>query len=329
MRLAKGSKTAGGKGSPARSFLWRRRMFAHNRPNLKWLTLLCGAVGFGFGDGAAAHGAEPEQIVVRLTSGRIFTAAVDDRSDGDRLWLRFDRGGISVLRGVSWQNVEHAWRDERALSASELQQAIDELRSVRGKTEGAGDNSGRSAEQEANPAPERLAPERIAMRTVTADLVRSIAIDAAIARWSGGVESDGVVLRVLPLGADGQVIAASGTLEVDLFGDQYGSPTRGQDYRLLGHWTARLDAKQVTPEGAAIRLPFQAVSADLANDLGPYAVVHVRFTAPGHGTFDASTNPVRLRPYNGVRDRLQQAQGTRFFPNERTNRGQSVQRDPR
>ena len=326
MRLAKGSKTAGGKGLPARSFLWRRRMFALKLPNLKWLTLLCGAVGFGFGDSTAAHAAEPEQIVVRLTSGRIFTAAVDDRSDSDRLWLRFSRGGISVLRGVAWQNVERAWRDERALSASELQQAIGELRSVRWKTEGAGDNS---AEQEANPAPERLAPERIAPRPVAVDLVRSIAIDAAIGRWSGGVESDGVLLRVLPLGADGQLIAASGTLEVDLFGDQYGSPARGQDYRLLGHWTARLDAKQVAPEGAAIRLPFQAVSADFANDLGPYAVVHVHFTAPGHGTFDASTNPVRLRPYNGVRDRLQQAQGTRFFPNERTNRGQSVQRDPR
>ena len=345
MRLANQSQTPGGNGSPAIATVpWRESMFAFTRPTLSWLALLCGGIGLVAGADCAARGAEPEQIVVRLTSGRTFTAAVDDRSDGDRLWLRFDRGGISVLRGVAWQNVERAWRGERALSASELQQAIDELRSARWKSEGAGDDSGRAAEPEANPLPERLAPERIAperiaaeriaaeriaARPVAADLVRSIGIDAAIARWTGGAESDGVVLRVLPLGAEGQVIAASGTLEVDLFGDQYGSPTRGQDYRLLGHWTARLDAEQVTPEGAAIRLPFQAVSADLANDLGPFAVVHVRFTAPGHGTFDASTNPIRLRPYNGVRDRLQQAQGTRFFPNERTNRGPSVQRDPR
>jgi hypothetical protein len=39
---------------------------------------------------------------------------------------------------------------------------------------------------------------------------------------------------------------------------------------------------------------------------------------PGQGTFDATTGAIRIRPYNGVRDRLQKSTGTRFFPNEWT-----------
>lgn len=304
-------------------------MFAPARSPSIWLLLLQTVVPFGVGEPSVARGAEPEQIVVQLTSGRTFTAAVDDRTDSSRLWLRFDRGGISILRPIAWQTVESAWHDERAFSASELQQAVDHLRSVRQKPQPIEPIAEPLPVEDDGSGPAVQREQRWANEPPQIDLVRSIAIDASIAHWTGGVESDGVILRVLPLGAEGNVIAASGTLEVDLFGDQYGSPTRGQDYRLLGHWVSRLEADQVTLEGAAIRLPFQAVSPDFANDLGPYAAVHVRLTAPGHGTFDASTNPIRLRPYNGVRDRLQQVEGARFFPGERTNRGWSRQREPR
>lgn len=299
--------------------------------SLSWLLAI-----FSAGRAAAAIGAdaEPEQIVVRLASGRTFAAAIDDRTDSERLWLRFQRGGASILRPVDWQSIESVWRERRALSVIELRQAVDELRSRPPAPERAGHADGGTAATVENG--ENLAsageesPEPRALRShAIGNVVRSIAIDATIARWGGGVESDGVLLRVAPLDADGQVIPASGALEVELFGDQYGSPARGKDYRLLGRWVSRLDAAQMTPEGAVIRLAFQAVSPDFAVDLGPYAVVHVRFTAPGHGTFEASTNPVRLRAYNGVRDRLQQAEGTRFFNSERTNRGQGRYVDPR
>lgn len=283
---------------------------------------------------AIAADAEPEQIVVRLTSGRTFTAAVDDRTDSERLWLRFQRGGASILRPVGWQCIESVWRGPYALTAAELRQVVDELRSngpALQRARHADQQPPASAENADDLArgQEESTEPRLANRSAPGDVVRSIAIDASIARWTGGVESDGLLLRVAPLDADGQVIPASGALEVDLFGDQYGSPARGQDYHLLGHWVSRVDAAQVTPEGAVFRLPFQAASPDFAVDLGAYAVVHVRFTAPGHGTFEASTNPVRLRAYNGVRDRLQQAEGTRFFRNERTNRGQGRHVDPR
>jgi hypothetical protein len=171
------------------------------------------------------------------------------------------------------------------------------------------------------PANER----RAAGGFIAEDLVRSIQVDASVASWNGGVETDGLVLSVTPLESQGYILPAAGTLEVDLLGDHYGSPARGQNFRLLGHWVCRMDAQQVTPEGARFRLPFQAISPDFRTDLSPYAVVHVRLTAPGHGTFDATTGTLRLRAYNGLRDRLQQGEGTRFFPNERTNRGRIEQ----
>ncbi|HVW38185.1 MAG TPA: hypothetical protein VHB99_12805, partial [Pirellulales bacterium] len=106
-------------------------MFAPARLPSLWLLLLQAVVQFGVGEPTVARGAEPEQIVVQLTSGRTFTAAVDDRTDASRLWLRFDRGGISILRPIAWQTIQSAWHDERALNATELQQAVDRLRSVR------------------------------------------------------------------------------------------------------------------------------------------------------------------------------------------------------
>lgn len=304
------------------------------QPTLISLTLLLAILSAGpVGTGIAAD-AEPEQIVVRLASGRTFAAAVDDRTDSEHLWLRFQRGGANILRPVTWQSIESVWRGQRALTAAELRQVVDELRSSGPQPRRARQADAQSPATEENADNPAFAGGASAAPLATNanapdDVVRSIAIDASVARWSSGVESDGVLLRVAPLDAEGQVIPASGALEVDLFGDQYGSPVRGQDYRLLGHWVSRVDAAQVTPEGAVFRLPFQAVSADFAVDLGSYAMVHARFTAPGHGTFEASTNPLRLRAYNGVRDRIQQAEGTRFFRNERTNRSQGRYVDPR
>ena len=304
-------------------------MLARIRSPLIWTLLLQAYVQFSIGEQTLTRGAEPEEIIVRMTSGRTFTGAVDDRTDASRLWLRFDRGGISILRPIAWQTIEGARHGERVIGRTELQQEVGHLRSVRKKLRPVESIGEPSPVEDAGSSPAIQREQRLANEPSPIDMVRSIAIDASIARWTGGVESDGVLLRVLPLDAEGNLVAVSGTLEVDLFGDQYGSPTRGQDYRLLGHWTSRLEADHVTLEGAAFRLPFQAVSPDFANDLGPFAVVHVRFTAPGHGTFDASTNPIRLRPYSGVRGRLQQVEGTRFFPGERTNRGWSRQREPR
>jgi hypothetical protein len=273
--------------------------------------------------------AEGEIVSVRVASGRTFRGAMDARTTQRRLWLRVDQGGVSVLRPVDREAVIDAQRGEQTLSRDELFSAIDELMSVRPRT----------ARVDAAVRPDSTKGEAVAVAISADDSevdlghyspmppVQSLQVDATIGSWTWGADSDGIILDVLPLDGEGCLTIAEGTLEVDLFGDQSGSPTRGQDYHLLGHWVVKLEAAQITPNGARFRLPFQAVSPDFRNDLSPFALVHVRLTAPGQGMFDATTGAIRLRRYNGLRDRLQQTTGSRFFPNERTYRGRSEQRD--
>jgi hypothetical protein len=52
------------------------------------------------------------------------------------------------------------------------------------------------------------------------------------------------------------------------------------------------------------------------------APVHVRLNVPGPGTFEATENLVRIRPYSLLRDAQQQLNGRRFFPTELLTRQQ-------
>jgi hypothetical protein len=309
--------------------LSREFMFLRLSNQRMW-NAAAGLAMLAFANGPALiQAAEGEIVSVRVASGRTFAGAVDARTTQRRLWLRVDQGGVSVLRPVDREAVMEAQRGEQTLSRDELFAAINELMSVRPRVApvdaAARQDSTKSAAVEVAPSSDDSEIEPGPYSPMPP--VQSLQVDATIGYWTWGADSDGIILDVLPLDGDGCLTIAEGTLEVDLFGDQSGSPTRGQDYHLLGHWVVKLEASQITPNGARFRLPFQAVSPDFRNDLSPYALVHVRLTAPGQGMFDATTGAIRLRRYNGLRDRLQQTTGSRFFPNERTYRGRSEQRD--
>ena len=66
---------------------------------------------------------------------------------------------------------------------------------------------------------------------------------------------------------------------------------------------------------ATYRLPFRTVAPEWEFDLLPDAVLSVTLGASGHGNFQAAT-PVVVRPFNVLRDNLQQWRGTRFLPQE-------------
>jgi hypothetical protein len=280
---------------------------------------------------AATSSAEvAEQVTVRLRSGRTFTGAVDLRTDQDRLWLRYDGSSTMVLRSIDWYAVVSGQRRGKRLSTAELRESAAELGSSRpplvaSPTVAQRIVMGDKLETAELPMPAFVPArdESAARRAQRRDNVRTLGIDATLANWDGDVESDGIVLRVAPLDADGYLMAVSGTLEIDLFGDQNLSPTRGRDYGLLAHWVEPLATEDMEPNGAYYRLPFQGVHPDFQYDVSPYAMVHARLSVPGQGTFDATTGAIRIRPYNGFRDRLQQSTGARFFPNERTGTGRS------
>jgi hypothetical protein len=52
----------------------------------------------------------------------------------------------------------------------------------------------------------------------------------------------------------------------------------------------------------------------------PYGLVHVRLVAPGHGTFDASQDGLRIRPWAPSRDSLELKGYPRFLPTEAVGR---------
>jgi hypothetical protein len=158
--------------------------------------------------------------------------------------------------------------------------------------------------------------------------VRSIDVRAVLANWNSGVEMDGLILTVWPLGDEGQILPVSGTLEVELVGmqgdaaqSQY-SYFRGNPFPILAQWSRALLANNVTPAGAQFKLPFQAIHPEFNTRVGRYGLVQVRLAVPGHGTFASTVNLVRIRPFSPLRDIRQQLHLERFFPHEQLTRTQ-------
>lgn len=265
------------------------------------------------------HSAAAETITVRLRSGRSFTAAVDERTDGECLWLRFDKGTSHVLRPVAWNNIAAAWRAGQRLDPDDLRAAANELVSPAPNATAPRDRQSAPAREEShvNSHAGRSPP----VDDLSNEPVRSLRLSAATASWDGDIERDGIVVEIQPLDASGYLVPIGGTLEVDLLGDPYLSPTRGEDYHQLGHWTCAVSSHDFGPEGASYRFTYQAVHPVFQDDISPYAMVHVRLEIPGQGVFDATTNQLRLQPFNGLRGRVRQVEGTSFFANEQTGQG--------
>lgn len=65
---------------------------------------------------------------VSLASGRKFTAALDSRTDGARLWLRFQRDRITILRPIDWNRVVMAELGGRQLPGEQLHRLVEQVR---------------------------------------------------------------------------------------------------------------------------------------------------------------------------------------------------------
>jgi len=72
--------------------------------------------------------AEPAGVVVRVASGRTFKAALDRRTDTERLWLRFGEGRIEILRPVDWACVVSVTAAGQELSGVEFRQVVEQVR---------------------------------------------------------------------------------------------------------------------------------------------------------------------------------------------------------
>jgi hypothetical protein len=155
--------------------------------------------------------------------------------------------------------------------------------------------------------------------------VASVTFDARLANWDGDVETDGLILDVLPISEDGYLLPARGMVEVELLAPQHRmfhhAPLSGGDtLERVERWTQTVALEDFTASGARLKLPFGAVHPEFDWDWTPVGLVHVRLIIPGDGIFEDSLDGLRIRPYAPNRDRYEMNRGRRFAPTERVGR---------
>lgn len=280
---------------------------------------------------ASLQAAEP--VTVHLQSRRSFTGYLDAETTQQELVLRFESGGIALWRPIDWNRVVAAEYRGKELSAAELRSLVSSILSTPAEVVPAPPSELDVGEPRFDSVPQP-APSDLQQRSANYPIepilqrVQSIDVRAELANWNAGVEMDGLILTVWPLDAQGQIVPVSGTLAVQLEGlrgasarSQY-SYFRGNPFPVLGQWTQALQADAVGPAGARFKLPFQAIHPEFDTEVAPFGLVQVRLAVPGHGTFAATVNLVRIRPFSPLRDVRQQLHLKRFFPQEQLTRTQ-------
>ena len=163
--------------------------------------------------------------------------------------------------------------------------------------------------------------------------VASIVVDASVANWDRDVENDGLLVSVVPLDAYGRAVAASGTLQVYLIGPRVrkfseAPRSRGSKLDRLGRWVKAVRETDFYEGGSTYRLPFQATHPEFDRRLGSHAMVNVKFTVPGSGTFERTIDYVRIQPFSPIRDYHQLNTGRRWLEIEQTGRGKPATGQP-
>jgi hypothetical protein len=261
--------------------------------------------------------ASSPKLTVELTSGRRFTGHVDLKTNDQHLVLRFTRGSASLKRPIEWGRIVSAAVDGQPIAGEMLRSAMEEMKSQEPEA-GSQEPGARDREPEIREGEPPAEPE-LPMT------VASVTFDARLANWDGDVETDGLILDILPLSEDGYLLPARGTVEVELFAPQHRvfhhAPLSGGDtLERVERWTQAIGVENFTTSGARIKLPFGAVHPEFDWDWTPVGLVHVRLVVPGDGVFEDSLDGLRIRPYAPNRDRYEMNRGRRFVPTERVGR---------
>jgi hypothetical protein len=260
------------------------------------------------------------QLTVRLASGRTFTAAVDNLTSDRTLVLRFDHPGIVLKRPISWESVRSASAGGEPIAADQIRAVGLSMRSE------AAVSSSRFLDAPSEPLPAGDA-FRDREESLPPPLVTSITFDAQIANWDRDVETDGLLVELWPLSADGYLTPTNGTVEVELFAPQrrvfHHAPRSGGDtIERVERWVRSVSPGDFTASGVRLKLPFGAVHPEFDLDWIGVGLVHVKFAAPGHGVFESSYDGVRIRPFAPIRDQLELKGWPRFVPTEGVGRWQ-------
>lgn len=267
----------------------------------------------------------PIVVSVELQNGRRYEGVIDAQSTPQQLVLRIERGAAFLCRPIPWKEIHSAQLGKQPIEVAEL------LKTYPARATAAKPWAERSkANPEPNSPSDRPATKRPAevKPPMPPTKVISIACDALLANWDADVETDGLVIHLQPMDAWQQLIAATGTLEVEMYTlqartFQHASQSRGRSVEPFLRWTQAVNLNAYSARGAYVQLPFQAAHPEFDDSLGAYGLVHIKFSVPGSGVFEQTIDGVRIRPWSPIRDYLQMDTGYRFLPHEGTGRGKN------
>ncbi|HET6426384.1 MAG TPA: hypothetical protein VFG20_22015 [Planctomycetaceae bacterium] len=138
---------------------------------------------------------------------------------------------------------------------------------------------------------------------------RSLQIETRLANWNADPEMDGLLMRVTPLDAWGQVVATDGHLDVELVTETRlatGGRTvsRADPFAVSERWSVPVQAINFEADGVTVQLPFRRINPEWNYDIAPDALVLARLRVPTAGTFEARDSQVTLRRTSRFRDDL-------------------------
>ncbi len=246
----------------------------------------------------------PGHIEVQTIDGRVLGGMLDARTDGATLWLRREQDAIVLTTSVGWNDVATATVDGATLSADQLRERRGELAS-----EGAPLPAiVRPIDMLVGEPPEAPPLQRVRVRNLEV-------LDACLVNLDRDVEPDGLQVTIAAIGDDRRPVAVRGSLAARLFGERQPNDKPIDAFSELDRWTQPVKLGDFVDGVATYELRFRGTAPEWQFDLLPDAVLDVRLGAFGHGNYAASV-PVVIRPFNPLRDNLQQRHDTRFLPRE-------------
>lgn len=261
-------------------------------------------------------------VVVQLQNGRRMMGEVDSRTDEFELWLHSTEPSIAISSSVPWPQIAVARIAGGPDLRTDLRSRLRKLRS---------------------PIPvttfQQVATRMESLRSPQLQRVVSLEIVPRLTNWDDDVEPDGFEVRVSPFTSEGTAAAVNGNITLRLLGRRLGtyerleshagfglmsngSNTREYSPRLnttvyfeLGRWNERLSAKNRTPSGYQLRLPFRDAHPEFDLDIALDGQLDARLSVDGQRIHE-TTLPVQLRAFSGLREELQLNRRMRYLPVE-------------
>lgn len=259
--------------------------------------------------------------IVELTtaSGRTFRGRLSPKSDFDTVRITSSRGSIELTRPIAWKAIRELTINEEPASFEHLKTLIHrvhEANSQDGQVPGLieiGPSQSISNEHEVS-VEQKEASQKSAP-------VASLAAWATYKNWDRDPSVDGLEVTFTAEDTEGMPTSVRGYLEAELYAfhnESYSAVPQGQGSRFerIGSW--RISLKQTTAryDSRVARLPYQGNSPATDGGISPYGILLLRLVVPGQGTFSASLDDVRLRPYSAIRDSNQLTGNPRFIQEE-------------